>query len=113
MHYPHFVVLGDILDFLQVRVPKTPMPLIANISRPSVDASLKNRIYLKIYLPFPRLVSKIPALVNGCEGSATTARILVVGVDANNVFLVVGARELQYPKRILECVNHTKTRSPL
>ena len=100
MHYPHFVVLGDILDFLQVRVPKTPMPLIANINRPSVDASLKNRIYLKIYLPFPRLVSKIPALVNGCEGSATTALILVVGVDANNVFLVVGARELQYPKKI-------------
>ena len=113
MHYPHFVVLGDILDFLQVRVPKTPMPLIANISRPSVDASLKNRIYLKIYLPFPRLVSKIPALVNGCEGSATTALILVIRVDANNVFLVVGARELQYPKRIFECVNHTKTRSPL
>lgn len=77
------------------------MPLIASISRPSVDASLKNRIYLKIYLPFPRLVSKISALINGRKWLASSALILVVGVDANNVFLVVGARELQYPKGFL------------
>ena len=93
MHYPHFVVLGDILDFLQVRVPKTPMPLIANISRPSVDASLKNRIYIKIYFPPSSLVSKISALINGRKWLASSALIFVVRVYADNIFLVVGTRE--------------------